>query len=80
MKGLLSKLKREIEILNLSKKTAKAYLFYVGNFLMYAKNKGLNKNIVKDFVQLEIRRKDPSTVSSEISAIKFFFEKVLTQV
>lgn len=79
MEELLFKLKRDLEIINSSKKTVKAYLFYVNNFLKYSKNKRLNEDIVKDFIQEEIRKKDPSTVSSEISAIKFFFNKVLYQ-
>jgi integrase/recombinase XerD len=77
--GLLIKLKRELEIINSSKKTIKAYLYYVDKFLKYAEGKGLNENIVKEFAQQEINKKGPSTVSSEISAIKFFFRKVLNQ-
>ena len=79
LEGLINKLKRELEIINSSKKTVKAYLFYVGKFLNYAEGRGLNENIVKEFIQKEIAKKDPSTVSSEISAIKFFFRKVLGQ-
>jgi len=79
MQGLLDKLKRELEILNFSKKTIKSYLYYVGNYLSFADKKGLNENSVKDFMQFEIKRRNPSTVSSELSAIKFFFEKVLNQ-
>jgi len=57
----------------------KAYLYYVELFLVYSKEKGLNENVVKNFIQEEIKKKDPSTVSAEISAIKFFFHKVLNQ-
>ncbi|MFH1592812.1 MAG: site-specific tyrosine recombinase/integron integrase [Candidatus Woesearchaeota archaeon] len=77
--GLLSKLKRELEIINSSRKTVKSYLYYVNRFLEYATAGGLNENVVKDYIQGEISKKDPSTVSSEISAIKFFFDKVLGQ-
>jgi len=79
MEELLSKLKRELEIINSSKKTVKAYMFYVANYLEYSEKRGFNEETVKDFIQLEIGRKNPSTVSSEISAIKFFFNKVLRQ-
>lgn len=77
--GLLLKLKRELEIINSSRKTVKSYLYYVGKFLDYAENKGLSENTVKDYIQIQIQNKDPSTVSSQISAIKFFFNKVLNQ-
>ena len=78
-KALLEKLRRELEIINSSKKTVKAYLYYVERYLEYAIDKGLNEDSIKSFIQKEIVKKDPSTVSSEISAIKFFFEKVLNQ-
>ena len=74
---LLLKLKRELEIVNSSKKTIKAYMYYVEKFLLYSKGRELNEDLVKDFIQNEILIKDPSTVSSEISAIKYFFKKVL---
>lgn len=77
--GLLLKLKRELEIINSSRKTVKSYLYYVEKFLDYAENKGLNESIVKDYIQTQIQNKDPSTVSSQLSAIKFFFNKVLHQ-
>ncbi|GBE19631.1 MAG TPA: hypothetical protein ENG87_00160 [Candidatus Pacearchaeota archaeon] len=77
--GLLNKLKRELEIVNSSKKTVKAYLYYTREFLLHSKDKGLNENSVKDFIQSQIKKKNPSTVSSQISAIKFFFKRVLKQ-
>ena len=77
--GLLNKLKRELEILNCSKKTIKSYLYSVLKFLDYSKSKGINENSVKDFIQKEISIKNPSTASVEISAIKFFFKRVLNQ-
>jgi len=78
-KALLEKMKRELEIINSSKKTVKAYLYYVEKFFKYSEGKGINENVVKDYIQLEIGKKNPSTVSSEISALKFFFFRVLGQ-
>lgn len=75
--ALLDKLKRELEIINSSKKTVKSYLYYTDKYIEYARNRGLNESSAKDFIQSEMARKDPSTVSSEISALKFFFERVL---
>ncbi|MEX2017517.1 MAG: site-specific tyrosine recombinase/integron integrase [Candidatus Pacearchaeota archaeon] len=75
--GLLKNLTREIEIRNFSKKTLKSYISAVSNFLKYSAGKELNENCVKDYVQIQIGKKEPSSVSHDISAIQFFFEKVL---
>ncbi len=79
MNGLLSKLKRELEIRNFSKKTIKGYLFSVEAFLKFAKRKGLNQNVVKDYIQENLQNKNPSSVRRDLFAIKFFFDKVLNQ-
>jgi site-specific recombinase XerD len=76
---LLNKLKRELEIRNFSRKTVESYLFSVSKFLEYAENKEIDENAAKNYIQILIKRKNPSTVSSNISAIEFFFEKVLGQ-
>lgn len=77
--GLLDKLRRELEIVNSSSKTVKSYKYYVSLYLNYASKRGVNESTVKDFIQREIKIKDVSTVSIEIAAIKFFFDKVLKQ-
>jgi integrase/recombinase XerD len=79
MQGLLEKLKRELEIINCSKQTIKSYIYYVKKYLEFSHERGVNQGSVKEFIQKEIKKKDPSTVSSEISAIKFFFHKVLNK-
>lgn len=77
--GLLLKLKRELEIRNFSRKTIKSYLYSVKKFLTYSINKGLNENIVKDYIQKELKTKSPSTVAQGAFAISFFFDKILNQ-
>lgn len=79
MHEFLSKLKREIEIRNFSKKTVKSYLHSVENFLKYCQNKPLGTNTLKDYIQIIIKKQSPSTVSTNLSAIKFFFNKVLNK-
>ena len=74
---MLEKLKRELEIRNFSGKTIKSYVYATENFLNYTKNKSLNEDSLKDYLQVLIKKQNPSTVSSNISAIEFFFEKVL---
>ena len=77
MQSLIETLRREMEIRNFSRKTIKSYLFSVENFLDYSKNKEMDENTLKDYVALLLKRQNPSTVSLNLSAIKFFFEFVL---
>jgi len=81
MLGLLEKLKKELEIRNFSKKTIKSYMFAVERFLKFSKNKklGLNENAFKDHIRELLKKQNPSTVSQNISAIEFFFSKILNQ-
>ena len=79
MSGLLDKLKKELEIRNFSKKTVKAYVNSVGKFLEFSENKGLNEEVVKNYVQSSLRKRNPSSVSRDLFAIKFFFENILKQ-
>ena len=79
MKNLLEKLKRELEIRNFSKKTVKSYMYAIERFLEYAQNKEFNEDSVKDYLQTLITKQNPSTVSSNLSAIEFFFKKVLNK-
>tara|TARA_Y100000034_G_C6875989_1_gene400622 strand:- start:976 stop:1779 length:804 start_codon:yes stop_codon:yes gene_type:complete len=77
MDGLLLKMRRELEIRNLSKMTVKGYLYSVERFLEHAKGNGLNEGSVKDYVQKNLKNKNPSSVRRDLFAIKFFFENVL---
>jgi len=45
-KGLVEKLKRELEIINSSQKTIKNYIYYVEKFLEYSKFREINENSV----------------------------------
>ncbi len=76
---LFGKLKRELEIRNFSTKTVKSYMNSVNHFLDFAinKNKEIDENSVKDYVQIKIKQKEPASVSHDIFAIQFFFDKVL---
>ena len=79
MQEMLEKLRRELEIRNFSKKTIKAYVYAADNFISYAKTKSLNEDSLKDYLQILIKKQNPSTVSANLSAIEFFFSKVLNQ-
>jgi len=75
----LTKLKQELEIRNFSKKTVKSYMGSVNSFLSHAHENELNQQQVKDYIQQQIQHKNPSTISHDIFAIQFFFDKVLGQ-
>ena len=77
--GLIKKMVQELEIRNFSKSTIKSYLNSVSKYLEYSKNKGVNENSAREFIQREIKIKNPSTVSHQIFAIQFFFNKILKQ-
>jgi len=79
MEGLLLKLEKELTLRNYSSKTIKGYLFSVNKYLEYSRNKGINKESVEDYVVKFLKSKNPSTVSKDLFAIKFFFENVLKQ-
>jgi integrase/recombinase XerD len=76
-KELIQRLERELQIRNFSRRTMKAYSRFVWNFLEYSGGRELNEDTIKDFVQRKIAVQDPSTVSTNISALKFFFLNVL---
>lgn len=74
---LLNKLRQEIEIRNLSPKTLKSYIYYSSRFLDYLGCKEPSLQEVKSYVQIQIKRQNPSSVAHEIFALQFFFDKVL---
>ncbi len=77
--ALLSKLTQELEIRNFSKKTLKSYLHCVSKFLNFASDKELNESVVKEYSQMQLKRKEPSSVAHDIFAISFFFKNVLNR-
>lgn len=79
MDKLLNKLERELEIRNFSKKTIKSYNHAVKRFLEHTEGKEFNEEIIKDHLQILIKKQNPSTVSANLSAIEFFFDKVLNK-
>lgn len=75
----IEKLQRELEIRNFSQKTVESYIGSVEKFLEFAKQEKLNQDLVKKYIQQEIKKKEPSTISHDIFAIQFFFANVLEQ-
>jgi len=79
MRGLLIKLKNELELRNYSKQSIKSYLYYVEKYIDYSKNQGINENSAKEFLMLQLQTKNPATASLISSAIQFFFKEILKQ-
>ncbi len=77
--GLTNKLKQELRLRNFSDKTIKGYIYSVEKFLESSGEKGLNEKNFKDYIENLLKTKNPSTVSRDLFAIKFFFENILNQ-
>lgn len=77
---LFKKTEELLRLRNYSSKTIKSYLFYIKDFLLFAKqNKILNKDeAVKCFL---LNRQDkgnaPQTINLALNAIKFFYREVI---
>ncbi len=76
---ILEKLKTELEIRNFSLKTVRSYMNSVKNFLDFSGQNELNLDLVKKYIQIEIKKKEPATICHDIFAIQFFFSSVLGQ-
>jgi len=72
--GLLRKLIMELEIRNFSPKTVKSYTNSVRHYLEHAKT--FSQDEVKSYIQVQIRRKEATSICHDLSAIEFFLEKV----
>ena len=75
----IERMRLEMESRNLSKKTIKAYLFYVEGFLMSVKKDPYLVTVedVKIYTSQLLTTRDPRTVSLAISSITFLFRHVL---
>lgn len=74
---LIEKLVREIEIRNYSQKTSKSYVFTIKKFIEWKKGREFNEDLAKEYVQLLLKKENPSSVSVTVSAIEFFYRTVL---
>lgn len=78
MYELLKKLEEELKLRNFSKKTIKSYLHETEKFLEFS-NKYHGESIVREYFLKQLDKRNPNTVSHNISIITFFFEKVLNK-
>ncbi|MDX9892892.1 MAG: tyrosine-type recombinase/integrase [Patescibacteria group bacterium] len=73
-------LKKELEIRNLSEKTARAYLYYNGDLLKFCKKtpESIKELDIKEYVRHLVveRRASASTVRLALNALKFYYSNI----
>ena len=69
-----------LKLRNYSRKTIKSYLFYINDFLFFAKRSGLlNKDeaIKRFLLNRQASGQSPQTINLALNAIKFFYREVI---
>ncbi|MBI2631558.1 tyrosine-type recombinase/integrase [Candidatus Pacearchaeota archaeon] len=74
---LLKKLEENLLLRNYSKETIKGYLSHISKYIDFAKNKGINKESSKEFILLQLKKKEPASVGHMVFALKYFFNNIL---
>jgi len=80
MQSILEKTKNLLKLRGYSSKTRKSYLFYISEYLKFAKNKNIkNKNeaIEKFLLAKQKKGNSPQTVNLALNAVKFLYREVL---
>ncbi len=78
---LLKKLQENLLLKNYSRETIKGYLLHVEKYLEFSelKEKEVNQQTAKEFVLLQLNKKDPASVGHAVFALKYFFKEILCQ-
>ena len=77
--GLMKKLEENLLLKNYSKETIKGYLLHNSKYIEFTENKGINKESAKDFILLQLKKKEPASVGHMVFALKYFFNNVLNE-
>lgn len=80
MQNILKKTETLLKLRNYSQKTIKGYLFYINDYLTFAKNKNIKqKHRAIELFLLEKQKKGKSsqTINLALNAIKFLYREVL---
>ncbi|MDA2922575.1 tyrosine-type recombinase/integrase [Patescibacteria group bacterium AH-259-L07] len=77
---LLKKTEDLLKLRNYSPKTIKGYLFYINDFLAFAKQKKISEKneAIKNFLlEKQKKGKSPQTINLALNAIKFFYREII---
>jgi len=76
---MLKKLEEHLLLRNYSKETIKGYMLHVNKYIEYIQDKEINEKSARDFILLQLKTKEPSSVGHNIFAIEYFFRNILNQ-
>lgn len=80
MQSVVRKTENLLRLRNYSQRTVKAYLFYINEYLDFARNKKIrkkNRAIELFLLEKQKRGKSSQTVNLALNAVKFFYREVL---
>src|SRR3989344_5511326 len=79
--NLLGKLEENLKLRNYSRETIKGYLLYVRKYLEFSGsiNREVNAETVKEFILLQLKKKEPASVGHMIFALKYFFKEIIKE-
>lgn len=80
MQSLLEKTKNELLLRNYSPKTIKSYLFYIKEYLFFAKNKNnqSKEDVIREFLlKKQANNLSSQTINLSLNSIKFFYREIL---
>lgn len=80
MQSILEDAKNLLRLRNYSSKTIKSYLFYIKEYLAFAKSKNIkdkNKAIELFLLEKQKLHKSPQTINLALNAVKFLYREVL---
>lgn len=73
----LTRLTKELQLRNFSKKTLKSYLNSLERLFNHLKESPPNQENIENYIIKRLEKENPSSVSKDLFAIKFFFKNVL---
>jgi site-specific recombinase XerD len=80
--GLLRKLEENLKLRNYSRETIKGYILYVQKYLDFTDSincERVNAETAKEFILLQLKKKEPASVGHMIFALKYFFREILKE-
>ncbi len=82
MSDILERVDKALRLRNYSPRTRQAYLFYIKDYVSFAKSKGLKEKqaaIEQYLLEKAFRKQSPQTINLALNAIKFLYREVFPQ-